>query len=1360
MEPTFWEQNWFEKALDLLGRPGHAITGALRGIPQGKNVGEEFWKGLSGQTHHSYSDILGDMGMEPGILRGGLGFVGDVALDPLSYVGIGPVRRAATVAIGGVARPLTKIGVQALETVRAAKTAQAQRILTRAAARAAENAPLRVVESGIPNVARVIMPPAAAAGPRLSDARLGRLFAAAGRAAPEVKVLARGMTPEAMRGAEGAKLLGRGFGTEQFGRVFAEKPAAALPGLTQKAIEAPKTLTFGVGRATVPLIPPTWAQRGGELATQGWRKAKLLPVVGKPLRAVDRAWEARGKAARYLFSSKSGMPVADAAVESARDLKNLRTHEGAEWWTNEILQPLRAIAGKDNKAYLAAQKEVVQSLEGILTKIKTLEEPAAKAGIEADIEALSGRLNAILKQKKPLDKVVEKLGEKVRKLKAVNPEQRVLIRDTKGIVEGSEKPAIKAAHKAAKEEYFQTVTTDVIARLEDWKRRTPFESQVPGIRWMDRKGKIAEELRESGVPKHLIRKGAVSYDVAAQGLGYEYGEDLVRDIAKAWEKRQALKAELSDLARATREGSPNPSSRLEYFRGAEQDKAFVERVTKESAVLQGQVDRLESTIATTQASPRRVQLERELHEKRNALAEAKQRLSELKPREVLVQKRVPYESSSAPIQQLAGKMRERFARMLEEEKKFLTLPPEAREFYFPHVMKPEIEQAIKETLRVSPEKILRSGRGGGGASVRAAQRRSTIKGAHELGVNDMIAGGMIDPEKLAQVFEKQGIRISATDMLVFETNPVVAGLHRELAHVRAVTAAEMRDEILNSPTFLKAKANLLDDGDRIRADEIVAQHRDHAVYVTTKDYIENFMTDAQRESLRQGKRPELVRSLAVQVYPDDIDDLVKRVGPGVKKVEAFVLPAEVVDHLNKAHVQQFMPEAMSDFAKIWDQVQGTWKVFATVVRPGFHFRNFLSNLWQNFLAGVRNPQVYFKSAAILNDGWRSKIDKIAGYTPDEIFKLAKEMGVVRTGWVGSAEEFVKRTAEPVGFKYGAGLVHPQGPWARLGSAVGSSIEDNARLANFIDALEKGLDPKSAAWRVKKYMFDYTDLSNVERSYFKRFMPFYTWTRKSVPLAIETLVKDPGKAAMLGKARENFEKNVEAIDRPAVADWIQKSFGVPYKKNPDGTVSYFLLGGLVPTVDLARMDSQQLIGMISPLARAPLESLLNQDFFKGGPITRFPGERQEMFGIPMSPGMVHAIKNIVILAQVDRALFNPDRMSKAEGIQYLLTGTKPERQDPVQQYKRYHLNKEFDARRLRLEAEKARQYGRNVVADALLARADLVEGRGQFAREKALDLNPMAYERAPRPKEPPTSIEAFRARLRGSIDKVKRKAAGL
>lgn len=100
---TFWDKvrsggtDALSKVLDVILRPSYAVNTALDEGAKGHghfdlgDAASGFWAGLSGKEHTSFSDVLAHRGIldDHKILRAGVGFLGDVVLDPTTYLSFG-----------------------------------------------------------------------------------------------------------------------------------------------------------------------------------------------------------------------------------------------------------------------------------------------------------------------------------------------------------------------------------------------------------------------------------------------------------------------------------------------------------------------------------------------------------------------------------------------------------------------------------------------------------------------------------------------------------------------------------------------------------------------------------------------------------------------------------------------------------------------------------------------------------------------------------------------------------------------------------------------------------------------------------------------------------------------------------------------------------------------------------------------------------------------------------------------------------------------------------------------------------------------------------------------------------------------
>jgi hypothetical protein len=123
---------------------------------------------------------------------------------------------------------------------------------------------------------------------------------------------------------------------------------------------------------------------------------------------------------------------------------------------------------------------------------------------------------------------------------------------------------------------------------------------------------------------------------------------------------------------------------------------------------------------------------------------------------------------------------------------------------------------------------------------------------------------------------------------------------------------------------------------------------------------------------------------------------------------------------------------------------------------------------------------------------------------------------------------------------------------------------------------------------------------MERQVGRRVIPFYTWTRKNVPLQVEAMFTQPGKS--VGRyltAKRNIELGTDQED--VVPSWFAEQGMIRLPWQVGGQQTY-------GTVDLPFRDpfkaadvTGQLAGMISPLIKAPLETWAGKQFFNDVPV---------------------------------------------------------------------------------------------------------------------------------------------------------------
>ena len=414
-------------------------------------------------------------------------------------------------------------------------------------------------------------------------------------------------------------------------------------------------------------------------------------------------------------------------------------------------------------------------------------------------------------------------------------------------------------------------------------------------------------------------------------------------------------------------------------------------------------------------------------------------------------------------------------------------------------------------------------------------------------------------------------------------------------------------------------------------------------------------------------------------------------------IKGVAYPSDFARILKNQHQVLSDPKALRGLIKTYDEIQTWWKKYALAARPAWHTRNAFGNFWNAyFLGGLTNAKRYGDAAAIqkaMHVGKGAivgKVDELAaglrgkgvgrnvevsgtGMTREEIFNEAVRRGVYESGMYGRelGEQATKVSQIPG---------HTEWTGINKAFAAGKTMENNARLALFIDGIEKGIikaskggksiDPKMArrildesATNVRKSLFDYADLSQFEKQWMKRIIPFYTWTRKNIPAQLMAAVRHPDRTQKLNILVNAMQKGVDRIDSNDIDQWIKGQFPIFLNsKESEGTYTFLTALSYLPTAELNRVfkNPKEYMGdawaMTSPLIKMPLEIWRNYDSFRKQPIDvlqwestgkdwtagegafrSVPGLKgsETFLGMKVTPLQRHMLQSLVLLGEVDR-----------------------------------------------------------------------------------------------------------------------------
>ena len=347
-------------------------------------------------------------------------------------------------------------------------------------------------------------------------------------------------------------------------------------------------------------------------------------------------------------------------------------------------------------------------------------------------------------------------------------------------------------------------------------------------------------------------------------------------------------------------------------------------------------------------------------------------------------------------------------------------------------------------------------------------------------------------------------------------------------------------------------------------------------------------------------------------------------------------PSEIVESM--VTVDRFYAEGgFATFLKHYDKVYNLLKGYM-IMKPGFHMRNYFSAIFMNYLDGVKMGSY----RRFQNAYWTNEYDKaVAMNLPKRAENMKKAMKLRGVRGVSAEDMDIIRRLDAEGLLGGAQgqigteqvmgedrvggtlakalqAVNPlssRNAPLRLSRSAGVGTETYVRGVMAFDSLARGDLASEAFERVMKFHFDYSDLSRFEASGVKRVVPFYTWTRKNLPLMIEQVGKRPGvfnQYNILKANIENMSQGQEGWDDPLPA-WMIRQAGIRLPFKYDGEFMHVLpdlpfktplemLGPLTEPGDTPAERIQAALGVLTtqltPFVKTPIEWTTRRNMWKG------------------------------------------------------------------------------------------------------------------------------------------------------------------
>lgn len=441
----------------------------------------------------------------------------------------------------------------------------------------------------------------------------------------------------------------------------------------------------------------------------------------------------------------------------------------------------------------------------------------------------------------------------------------------------------------------------------------------------------------------------------------------------------------------------------------------------------------------------------------------------------------------------------------------------------------------------------------------------------------------------------------------------------------------------------------------------------------------------------------LKRSGAKTTQTELLSQLEKLDDPG--QLSDMWVPRNTVDEITRTLDSFKSPEYTKPLVRVFDWLNNMFKAGVYAPWPASTVRDFSGGAFVNLTAAAK-PAKLFSDYKVTRSILEGKLSGISRESADKLVREAAAHRAVEPGLMGAGEiigdvggqravrvedllrqmpgetpisqalrKYVpKNKREALAFWETKGVGTPKQAITgtvpiedvfapvRGGRATKEYADQLNRLALFKNLTDDGFSAAEAAKHVRAAHVDYANLTDFERTWAKRVVPFYSFTRHMLPYTVQELIHKPGGlwATML-KAEHRTQQ--EAGFTP---EYLTQGLALPVGQGKEGTTRFLTTLGLPFEAPLEflrggpgapQRNLMSLLGQTSPIIKGPLEFATGKQFFSGRDLG-------ELYGITGVPGLDQLIANSPAsrLASSIRTIADP-RKSLAAKATNLLTGAR-------------------------------------------------------------------------------------------------------
>lgn len=328
----------------------------------------------------------------------------------------------------------------------------------------------------------------------------------------------------------------------------------------------------------------------------------------------------------------------------------------------------------------------------------------------------------------------------------------------------------------------------------------------------------------------------------------------------------------------------------------------------------------------------------------------------------------------------------------------------------------------------------------------------------------------------------------------------------------------------------------------------------------------------------------------------------------LKDVKADILiPESVARDIGAA--QKLNRGDISSLAKVLDPLNAVYRA-AFTTHPAHLGTNILGFLHNNALAGVVDPRLYSDSIKFLSSFYRkarpdsdlARLLPKGGIIAEENAKYLDEFirsGIADRGLISETTRILEE-----GLSVGRDSKFPHLAKAlafasnnrltKLSKSVNRLADESSRAAHYIHMRKAGKSIIEAETSVRKYLFDYTELTPFEKEKLSKFVLFYTFTRKNLPFSIQQVWSNRGARGFAMASRDSL------ASQTAVPEYISEQGNIGLA---DGTFidirnPLYEANKFSPQGGGVERFFEKAASQLTPPIKLGIESVLGREIFRG------------------------------------------------------------------------------------------------------------------------------------------------------------------